>query len=110
MYGGITYTIHVREPIGQRVTDIKVGNEPLISDKTYTICVNNYRAVGGGNYDMFAEAPVVKDIQEEGAQLLIDFITNNDISNILKFLTSKSNYNFLLHHLNSVQYKCKYSH
>ena len=28
----------------QRVTDIKVGNEPLISDKTYTICVNNYRA------------------------------------------------------------------
>ena len=54
MYGGITYTIHVREPIGQRVTDIKVGNEPLISDKTYTICVNNYR-VGGGNYDMFVK-------------------------------------------------------
>ncbi|QQQ82447.1 bifunctional metallophosphatase/5'-nucleotidase [Staphylococcus haemolyticus] len=89
MYGGITYTIHVREPIGQRVTDIKVGNEPLISDKTYTICVNNYRAVGGGNYDMFAEAPVVKDIQEEGAQLLIDFITNNDISNIPQVLNFK---------------------
>ena len=48
MYGGITYTIHVGEPIGHRVTNIKVGNEPLNSDKTYTICVNNYRAVGGG--------------------------------------------------------------
>ena len=88
MYGGITYTIHVREPIGQRVTDIKVGNEPLISDKTYTICVNNYRVRGGGNYDMFV-APVVKDIQEEGAQLLIDFITNNDISNIPQVLNFK---------------------
>lgn len=45
--------------------------------------------VGGGNYDMFAEAPVVKDIQEEGAQLLIDFITNNDISNIPQVLNFK---------------------
>ena len=39
-----------------------------------------------------SEAPVVKDIQEEGHNL-IDFITNNDIT-YLKFLTSKSNYNF----------------
>ncbi len=89
MYGGITYTIHVREPIGQRVTDIKVGNEPLISDKIYTICVNNYRAVGGGNYDMFAEAPVVKDIQEEGSQLLIDFVTNGDLHNIPQVVNFK---------------------
>ena len=35
------------------------------------------------------EAPVVKDIQEEGAQLLIDFITNNDISNIPQVLNFK---------------------
>ena len=41
--------------------------------QTYTICVNNYRAVGGGQYDMYIDAPVVKDIQVEGAQLLIDF-------------------------------------
>ena len=65
MYGGITYTIHVGEPIGHRVTNIKVGNEPLNSDKTYTICVNNYRVCGGGNYNMFANAPVVKDIQKK---------------------------------------------
>ena len=89
MYGGITYTIHVGEPIGHRVTNIKVGNEPLNSDKTYTICVNNYRAVGGGNYDMFANAPVVKDIQEEGAQLLIEFITNYNLSNIPQVVNFK---------------------
>ena len=89
MYGGITYTIHVGEPIGHRVTNIKVGNEPLNSDKTYTICVNNYRAVGGGNYNMFANAPVVKDIQEEGAQLLIEFITNYNLSNIPQVVNFK---------------------
>ena len=64
MYGGISYTIHAGAPIGQRVSDIKVGDSPFRQHKTYTICGNNYRAVGGGDwYKMFAEAPVVKDIQ-----------------------------------------------
>ena len=44
--------------------------------------MNNYRAVGGGDYKMFAEAPVVKDIQEEGAQVLIDYMTQHDVSYI----------------------------
>ena len=82
MYGGISYTIHAGAPIGQRVSDIKVGDSPLEDTKTYTICVNNYRAVGGGDYKMFAEAPVVKDIQEEGAQVLIDYMTHHDLSRI----------------------------
>ena len=50
MYGGISYTIHAGAPVGQRVSDIKVGASPLEDTKTYTICVNNYRAVGGGDY------------------------------------------------------------
>ncbi|TGE16312.1 bifunctional metallophosphatase/5'-nucleotidase [Staphylococcus petrasii] len=82
IYGDISYTIHVGQPIGQRVTDIKVGNTPLNETQKYTICVNNYRAVGGGNYEMFAQAPVVKDIQEEGAQVLIDYMTTHNLDNL----------------------------
>lgn len=82
IYGGMTYTIQVGQPIGQRVTNIKVGEKPLNPEEFYTICVNNYRAVGGGNYKMFANAPVIKDIQEEGAQILIDFMTKHDVSTI----------------------------
>lgn len=82
IYGGITYTIQVGQPIGQRVTNIKVSQKPLNPEEFYTICVNNYRAVGGGNYKMFANAPVIKDIQEEGAQILIDFMTKHNVSTI----------------------------
>ena len=38
---------------------------------------------------MFANAPVVKDIQEEGAQLLIEFITNYNLSNIPQVVNFK---------------------
>ncbi|MCI2947013.1 bifunctional metallophosphatase/5'-nucleotidase [Staphylococcus caledonicus] len=82
IYGGMTYTIQVGQPIGQRVNNIKVGQKPLNPEEFYTICVNNYRAVGGGNYKMFANAPVIKDIQEEGAQILINFMTKHDVFTI----------------------------
>lgn len=82
IYGGISYTIHVGQPIGQRVTDIKVGDTPLSETQKYTICVNNYRAVGGGNYEMFAQSLVVKDIQEEGAQVLIDYMTTHQLDHL----------------------------
>lgn len=38
--------------------------------------------LAGGQYDMFIDAPVVKDIQVEGAQLLIDFLSNNNLMRI----------------------------
>ena len=57
----------------ENASDMKIKGHPVDLKQTYTICVNNYRAVGGGQYDMYIDAPVVKDIQVEGAQLLIDF-------------------------------------
>ncbi|MBW1103279.1 5'-nucleotidase C-terminal domain-containing protein, partial [Escherichia coli] len=82
IFGGVSYNIKVSEPMGHRVHDIKVEGQPLVEDKIYTVCVNNYRAVGGGDYNMFAEAKVVKDIQVEGAQLLIDYLTHHNLNNM----------------------------
>ena len=69
-------------PYGERVSELSINGQPLDENKTYTICVNNYRAVGGGNYDMYADKTVVKDIQIDGAQLLINYLSNNDLSHI----------------------------
>ena len=82
IFAGIQYTIHVGHPYGERVSDLQINDAPLQSDQIYTICVNNYRAVGGGNYDMYVNKPVIKDIQIEGAQLLIDYLSHNDLSQI----------------------------
>ena len=55
------------------MSNLLIQGHPVDLNQTYTICVNNYRAVGGGQYDMYIDAPVIKDIQVEGAQLFIDF-------------------------------------
>lgn len=87
IFTGIQYTIHVNRPYGERVSYLYFNGTPLQEEQLYTICVNNYKAVSGGNYNMYANKPVVKDIQIEGAQLLIDYLSQ--ISQVVDFKVVK---------------------
>lgn len=89
IFGGITYTIHASQPTGQRIKDVFIDGEPISNDSSYSICVNNYRAVGGGDYTMFKEAKVIRDIQVEGAQLLIDYLMKQDVNHIPQVIDFK---------------------
>ena len=45
---GITYTVDVRRPRGDRVRITSVGVEPFDPQRTYLVAVNSYRGSGGG--------------------------------------------------------------
>ena len=70
MWEGIEYTIHVSNPIGNRVKDITYHGKPLQSKATYQVVLNNYRAGGGGDYTMFKGKPVVKEDQRDTVELI----------------------------------------
>lgn len=70
MWEGIYYTIDVSRPFGARVEHITYHNQALEDDKTYHVVVNNYRASGGGDYDMFKNKPVIKEIQTDMVDLI----------------------------------------
>ncbi|MFC7440402.1 bifunctional metallophosphatase/5'-nucleotidase [Laceyella putida] len=75
MWEGIRYTIDVSKPEGQRIVELSdMNGHPLVMDKEYDVVLNNYRAGGGGNYPMFANKPVVKDINIEVSELLTNYI------------------------------------
>jgi 2',3'-cyclic-nucleotide 2'-phosphodiesterase (5'-nucleotidase family) len=56
---GVTFTLDQTAKAGSRVNDIKVGNDPLLPDKLYTLAVNDFTAAGGDNYTMLKSAKVV---------------------------------------------------
>ncbi|MFC2947797.1 bifunctional metallophosphatase/5'-nucleotidase [Virgibacillus sediminis] len=70
MWEGIQYTINVSNPSGERVENITYQGKPLQEEETYQVVLNNYRASGGGNYDMFKGKPVVKEIQKDAVELI----------------------------------------
>ncbi len=82
MFGGLSYTLNIRQPIGERAQNILVKGKPLDIKSTYKIVINNYRSVGGGGYHMFNANQIVKEIQQEGAALIIQYLQNHSVESI----------------------------
>lgn len=74
MWEGIEYVLDVSRPPGRRVALLTYGGEPLRADAEVDVVMNNYRAGGGGDYDMYRGKPVVKEIQIDMAELVAEYI------------------------------------
>lgn len=74
MVDGIEYTFDLRKPFGQRVTSILYKGKELEEDQFLTLAINNYRAAGGGDFEMMKEAETVKEITQGMVELIINYI------------------------------------
>lgn len=74
MVDGIEYTIKVSNPIGSRITELKKNGKDVKDDDEFTLAINNYRGVGGGNFDMIKDAPLVKEIQRSVVDIIGEYI------------------------------------
>ncbi|WP_255770786.1 bifunctional metallophosphatase/5'-nucleotidase [Oceanobacillus alkalisoli] len=74
MWEGIEYSIRVSNPKGSKVESITYRGKPLDMEESYDVVMNNYRASGGGDFDMFKDKPVVKEIQQDMVELISNYI------------------------------------
>lgn len=74
MWEGISYTLNISRPVGDRVVQLDFEGEPINLHASFDVVMNNYRAAGGGNYAMFQDKPVIKDIPTDVAELLAGYI------------------------------------
>ncbi|PGX16588.1 bifunctional UDP-sugar hydrolase/5'-nucleotidase [Bacillus sp. AFS033286] len=74
MWEGISYVLNISKPIGERVESLQHKGTPLHMDGEYDVVMNNYRASGGGNFFMFQNKPVVKDIPTDMSELIANYI------------------------------------
>ncbi|MGZ7151683.1 bifunctional metallophosphatase/5'-nucleotidase [Bacillus sp. BC08] len=74
MWEGISYVLNISKPIGERVESLQYKGTPLNMDEEYDVVMNNYRASGGGNFFMFQNKPVIKDIPTDMSELIANYI------------------------------------
>ncbi len=74
VYYGIDYTINLSKKTEDRVVAYYKG-EKIKNDKKYLIVCNNYRASGGGNFEMFKKGNVVKEIRREITDIMIEYVS-----------------------------------
>nr|WP_212920644.1 bifunctional UDP-sugar hydrolase/5'-nucleotidase [Ornithinibacillus bavariensis] len=73
MWEGINYTINVSKPLGSRIENITYKGDALKEDGRYHVVMNNYRANGGGDYNMFKNRPIIKEIQQDMVELILAY-------------------------------------
>lgn len=56
---GISFAFDPSAPAGSRVSDVKVGGEPLDPDRVYTVATNDYMLGGGDGYSALGGGRVV---------------------------------------------------
>ncbi|MCR2804154.1 bifunctional metallophosphatase/5'-nucleotidase [Paenibacillus soyae] len=74
MWEGIEYVMDISRPPGCRVTKLTYKDRPLEPEQKLDVVMNHYRAGGGGGYSMFEDAPIVKQIHTEVAEILAEFM------------------------------------
>lgn len=79
MYQGIDYTLDLSKPVGERVTRLKFEGKDIEDTDELEIAVNQYRAVGGGNYEMFSSDKIVKEVQIDMMELIADYLQKNPL-------------------------------
>ncbi|MDO5716282.1 MAG: bifunctional UDP-sugar hydrolase/5'-nucleotidase [Tissierellia bacterium] len=71
---GLEYDIDFTKAIGKRITNLRRGGKPIEAEDRLTLAMNNYRATGAGGFDMYTTCPLVKDIQRDVQEILIEAI------------------------------------
>ena len=71
---GVTYTLDIAKPIGQRIENLEFQGKPLRPTQKLRLATNNYRVNGGGGYTMYKGAPVVYRSSAEIRELIIDWV------------------------------------
>ena len=73
-FSGIDYVIDTRRPVGSRVTSMKLNGREIADDEPVSVCVNSYRACGTGEYGMLLGQRVLRDVQTDVADAIIEYI------------------------------------
>jgi 2',3'-cyclic-nucleotide 2'-phosphodiesterase/3'-nucleotidase len=74
MWEGIAYEIRVSLPIGSRIERLTCKGRPLYPDREYEVVMNHYRASGGGDYRMFRDKPVVREVTVDMTEIIAEYL------------------------------------
>ena len=78
-FAGVDYRIDPSKPIGSRIVKLEYQGKPVTDEQILTLCLNNYRASGAGEYPMYRECTIAKEINIEMVELLMEYFRMNPV-------------------------------
>ncbi len=72
---GVSYTMDLTRPVGDRIRNLSRDGKPIDPAQKFRVAINNYRYTGGGHYDVYKGLPIVYRSPEEIRELMIQYVT-----------------------------------
>ncbi|QDE41219.1 bifunctional 2',3'-cyclic-nucleotide 2'-phosphodiesterase/3'-nucleotidase [Luteibacter pinisoli] len=72
--GGITYTIDVTKPEGQRIGNLRYKGKPVKDGQAFVVVTNSYRANGGGEFPGMNGDSVVLNAPDGNREVVIKWV------------------------------------
>jgi biopolymer transport protein ExbD len=81
---GLKYEVDRRQPKGQRVQNIQIGQKPVDLARTYNVTMNSFLASGGDGFWHFNQAPTVSggELDVECCELAQTLLSNEFVTQI----------------------------
>lgn len=76
-FSNIDFILDLKKDIGNRIGKIEFNGKTINDNDKFSIVMNNYRSTGAGNFPMYKNLKVVKEINMEVSEILIDYFKNN---------------------------------
>ncbi|HEY4292754.1 bifunctional 2',3'-cyclic-nucleotide 2'-phosphodiesterase/3'-nucleotidase [Luteibacter sp.] len=74
MQGGITYTIDVSKPEGERIGNLRFKGSPVKPSQAFIVVTNNYRASGGGGFPGVTGDNIVLSAPDGNREVVIHWV------------------------------------
>jgi 2',3'-cyclic-nucleotide 2'-phosphodiesterase/3'-nucleotidase len=74
MQGGITYTIDISKPEGERIVDLRYKGVPVKGEQPFIVVTNNYRASGGGEFPGMDGSDIVLSAPDGNREVVIRWV------------------------------------
>ena len=78
---GLTFSFDPTKPVGNKVSDIYVGDEKLDDNKIYTLAVDDFLLAGGDGYDMLKNQKIIGNYNS-CEEIVADYINKVGMSGI----------------------------
>ena len=77
-FDGISYTLDLRKPEGQRVTRLEREGAPIGAAETLSLVMNHYRATGAGDFDGYQTCERIAENVTEVSELILNYLRAHD--------------------------------
>lgn len=77
MLDGIDYTYDISQEVGQRVVKLTYQGKPIAVTDRFSVVMNNYRASGGGNFEMIPECLTLAEYPIDMSEIIAEYVKKN---------------------------------